>query len=249
MLNHVCYLAAPEKNPPRFGKKSKAIPLVTQGIDIWSLGCVFSVAATYVVAGKEGVKQYRLLRQRAISKLNLGIGDPFHDTKNVLPEVIEWHRYLRTGVRAQDTYTSKVLDVVDQHMLITPGNSRISGQDLYYDKLRNIKVEAERQNEGQPPPPGQILEFLDDVMNGEEQGQLALEDIPRTISQSGAAMFKEALLYRSLRSDGLSHTTHSQYVNKREPSREPQRDRSQATRNFLRNAGGRRFSCIITHLR
>ncbi|KAJ8119559.1 hypothetical protein ONZ43_g3515 [Nemania bipapillata] len=82
--------AAPEKftyRPERLVE-----PEVTQGSDIWSLGCVFSVAATYVVLGKEGVKQYRLLRQSMIEKLGIGIGDPFHNKEKVLPVVTDWHR-------------------------------------------------------------------------------------------------------------------------------------------------------------
>lgn len=183
---------------------TKEIPLVTQGIDIWSLGCVFSVAATYVVAGKEGVKQYRLLRQRAISKLGQGYGDAFHDTRKVLPEVTQWHKYLRTSTRAQDTFTSKVLNIVDEFMLIVPGEARISGSKLS-STLKKINEDAQSQNQDQQQPPDDILNFLDEVMRltvPERATSLALEEIPRTISQSGASMFEEALLYRSMRSEG-----------------------------------------------
>lgn len=178
------------------------IPFVTQGIDIWSLGCVFSVAATYVVAGKEGVKQYRLLRRRAILKLGHGYGDAFHDTRKVLPEVTQWHEYLRASTRGQDTFTSKVLDIVDRDMLIIPGESRISGLKLS-STLAEINKDAQRQNRDQLQPPDEILNFLDEVMRSTaDEPATSLEDIPRTISQSGASMFDEALLYRSMRSDG-----------------------------------------------
>lgn len=194
-------LAAPEKNTYATGPITE-IPHVTQGIDIWSLGCVFSVAATYVVAGKEAVKQYRLLRRTALCKVGLGDGDPFHNTKSVLPEVTEWHHYLRTCIRRQDYYTATVLDIVDNSMLIMPGEKRISGSDLNL-KLAHIKAHAMRQCQGQPQPPEDILQFLEGVMasTGDKRTP-TLEDIPRTISQSGADMFKEALLYPSLRSEG-----------------------------------------------
>lgn len=163
---------------------------------------MFSVAATYVVAGKEGVKQYRLLRQRALRKLGLGIGDPFHDTNSVLPEVTRWHQYLRTCVRTQDDYTARVLDIVDCSMLIIPGEKRISGSDLNVS-LARIHDRAINQPGNRAEPPGDILEFLDEMMASTADDQApTLEDIPRTISQSGAAMFEEALLYRSLRSEG-----------------------------------------------
>ncbi|KAL1860453.1 hypothetical protein Daus18300_009227 [Diaporthe australafricana] len=195
--------AAPEKNTCTYtAGLTREIPHVTQAIDIWSLGCVFSVAATYVVAGKEGVKQYRLLRQKALKGVNLGVGDAFHDAKSVLPEVTSWHQYLRTCIRTQDDYTSKVLDIVDDLMLITPDKERVSGSDLT-EQLANIKDWAAEQSEGRPRPPEDILEFLDKVLEspGVEHSP-TLEDIPRTISRSGAAIFDEALLYRSLRSEG-----------------------------------------------
>lgn len=200
-VDDLLHLAAPEKNAYRYGG-TEEIPHVTQGIDIWSLGCVFSVAATYVVAGKEGVKQYRLLRQRAILKLGHGYGDAFHDTRKVLPEVTQWHEYLRTSTRGQDTFTSKVLDIVDNDMLIVPGQSRISGPQLS-STLAEINKDAQRQNRDQLQPPDEILNFLDEVMRSTAGERAAsLEEIPRTISQSGASMFDEALLYQSMRSDG-----------------------------------------------
>lgn len=154
------------------------------------------------MAGKEGVKQYRLLRQTALYRLGLGIGDQFHDTKSVLPEVTEWHKYLRTCIRGQDYYTSKVLDIVDSSMLITSGEMRVSGSDLKVS-LSRIKASAAVQCKGQPQPPENILDFLDGVMASTGAEHLpALADIPRTISQSGADMFEEALLYPSLRSEG-----------------------------------------------
>lgn len=199
LIYQTSHLAAPEKNTYATGP-TKDIPLVTQGIDIWSLGCVFSVAATYVVTGKEGVKQYRLLRQRALSNLNLGIGDTFHNTKIVLPEVTKWHQYLRTCVRAQDDYTTKVLDIVDCAML-TLDEKRVSGAHLAI-RLDSIMNQA-RQAEHRTQPPGDILEFLDEIMVPTEAGYSpALRDLPRTSSHSGADMFEEALLYRSLRSEG-----------------------------------------------
>lgn len=199
LINHTSHLAAPEKNTYDT-RLTKDIPLVTQGIDIWSLGCVFSVAATYVVTGKEGVKQYRLLRQRALSNLKLGMGDTFHNTKVVLPEVMKWHQYLRTCVRAQDDYTTKVLDIVDRSML-TLDEERVSAADLAI-RLDSIMMQA-RRTEHRPRPPGDILEFLDDVMTPNEAGYSpALKDLPRTSSHGGADMFEEALLYRSLRSEG-----------------------------------------------
>ncbi|KAI0864786.1 hypothetical protein F4860DRAFT_500983 [Xylaria cubensis] len=188
--------AAPEKftyHPDR-----RVEPEVTQGSDIWSLGCVFSVAATYVVLGKEGVKQYRLLRQRKIESLGTGIGDPFHDREQVLPVVIDWHKYLRSTLRRDDCYTAKVLDLVDTTMLITPGENRISGASLS-QKLKGIDEEAARTVDGFPD---YIAEFIDNATHNSKGSVFELEDVPRTISKSGRELFSEELLYPSRRSEG-----------------------------------------------
>ncbi|KAI0402285.1 hypothetical protein F4802DRAFT_608795 [Xylaria palmicola] len=188
--------AAPEKFTYR--PERRVEPEVTQGSDIWSLGCVFSIAATYVVLGKEGVKQYRLLRQSAIESLGIGVGDPFHDKEKVLLVVTDWHKYLRNTVRKDDWYTAKILDVVDREMLITPGEDRINGA-LLSEKLRRIDEEATESADGFPT---YIADFIDRVTRASKGAISELEDVPRTISQSGRELFAEELLYPSRRSEG-----------------------------------------------
>ncbi|KAI3319818.1 hypothetical protein HD806DRAFT_250208 [Xylariaceae sp. AK1471] len=173
-------------------------PEVTQGSDIWSLGCVFSVAATYVVLGKEGVKQYRLLRQRTLESEGVGVGDPFHNKKEVLSVVTLWHKYLKSTVRKDDCYTAKILDVVDNQMLIIPGARRISGADLSRE-LKSIDNEAVQTTDAVPD---RIAEFIDEVMRTSKGSYSELEDVPRTISKSGTELFSEELLYPSRRSEG-----------------------------------------------
>ncbi|KAI0466797.1 hypothetical protein F4859DRAFT_518845 [Xylaria cf. heliscus] len=188
--------AAPEKFTYRPERLEE--PEVTQGSDIWSLGCVFSVAATYVVLGKEGVKQYRLLRQKKIESLGIGVGDPFHDKEKVLPVVTDWHKYLRNTIRRDDCYTAKVLDLVDTMMLITPGEFRISGASLS-QKLKVIDKEATQTTDNFPV---YIAEFIDQVTHTSKGGISELDDVPRTISKSGRELFSEELLYPSRRSEG-----------------------------------------------
>ncbi|GAW17183.1 hypothetical protein ANO14919_066360 [Xylariales sp. No.14919] len=188
--------AAPEKFTYRPERPIE--PEVTQGSDIWSLGCVFSIAATYVVLGKEGVKQYRLLRQSAIESLGIGIGDPFHNKEQVLTDVTDWHKYLRNTIRKDDCYTAKVLDLVDRHMLIIPGEQRITGATLS-EELRHIDEEAIQLTEESPE---HIALFIDKVTHMSKGGVSELEDVPRTISKSGTELFLEELLYPSRRSEG-----------------------------------------------
>ncbi|KAK8001158.1 hypothetical protein PG991_013380 [Apiospora marii] len=116
MLDIAC--ASPEKNRPRRGSSQDPAPRGHAEEDIWSLGCVFSVVATWVVLGADGVTQYGKVRQKA-QKRRTGIAnDNFHDDQQVLPEVKAWHRYLRVASRRTDTITSKVLDLVDNYMLV-----------------------------------------------------------------------------------------------------------------------------------
>ena len=138
---------------------------VSQAIDIWSLACVFSLAATWIVHNYEGIRLFHKLRQRAIencleaqcngisSHQHTGAtskGDYFHNKREVLDAVTEWHKYLRIVKRETDTVTSQVLDLVDEHMLLANPEQRIKANDLCF-KLDRILQSCSRQNEPQLP--------------------------------------------------------------------------------------------------
>ncbi|KAK1689043.1 hypothetical protein BDP55DRAFT_427216 [Colletotrichum godetiae] len=114
--------AAPEKTA-YLDDISTKMPKVTPESDVWSLGCVLSVAATYVVLGTQGVLIYQRLRRQDTQNARGRMSDAFHDGERVLPEVLHWHQYLREASRKTDPYTSAILDMVDGHMLV-PGDSR-----------------------------------------------------------------------------------------------------------------------------
>jgi serine/threonine protein kinase len=115
-------IASPEKcrfmndfsytNPQEIGLNS----------DIWSLGCVFSLMATFCVLGKQGILQYHTIRLRAPSKLQEN--DLFHDGSHVLPEIRKWHTYLSGTARKTDNITAEVLKLVDDFMLVDDPKSR-----------------------------------------------------------------------------------------------------------------------------
>jgi hypothetical protein len=103
--------------------------------DIWSLGCVFSIAATWVILGESGIQQYSRIRQQDIaslshSKLPTSSGDCFHDGIRPLKEVQEWHKYLRGAIRRTDLITSRVLDLVDQKILLADPGARVSARNI-----------------------------------------------------------------------------------------------------------------------
>lgn len=138
---------------------------VSQAIDIWSLGCVFSLAATWIILGHTGVIQYEEVRQLATKKLvracqtrNLAQnkveeateGDQFHDGHEVLEAVTHWHKYLRNSRRRTDTITPFVLDLVDEEMLLGLADRRIKASDLC-SKLDSILKRCPCNSEPQLP--------------------------------------------------------------------------------------------------
>jgi hypothetical protein len=116
---------------------------VLQISDVWSLGCVLSVAATFVVLGSQGVRLYQSLRTTAIARLKNSTttaGDSFHDGSNVLGCVLEWHRYLRSIRRCSDLFTRHVLDMIDE-MMLQPEAGRSNAkqvEDCFIKILGNV---------------------------------------------------------------------------------------------------------------
>ncbi|KAH9218138.1 hypothetical protein DL95DRAFT_521669 [Leptodontidium sp. 2 PMI_412] len=133
---------------PECGNNTARGPMdaVPQTIDTWSLGCVFSVAASWVVLGEQGIKQYRTIRQKALRKildgrtqsddmsrnqgLNSIVGDYFHDGHGVLNDVIGWHNYLRQALRKTDTITGRILDLVEKGMLVGNPQERMKAKGV-----------------------------------------------------------------------------------------------------------------------
>ncbi|KAF6804009.1 Dual specificity protein kinase TTK [Colletotrichum musicola] len=109
--------AAPEKAAYLDGR-SDTRSCVTPESDVWSFGCVLSIAATYVVLGKQGFLIYNELRRQAIYNSQRLMSDVFHDGEYVLPEISDWHVYIREAARKTDTFTATILDMVDNHMLV-----------------------------------------------------------------------------------------------------------------------------------
>jgi serine/threonine protein kinase len=130
---------------------------VLQTIDTWSLGCVFSVAATWVVLGYQGTRQFSLMRQTAVEKIikegqsgrrpsfampKLNPGDYFHDGQNVLTDIKDWHKVLRNALRKNDHITSRVLNLVDDGMLLGNAEKRWKAERVC-EELKQILADAQ----------------------------------------------------------------------------------------------------------
>jgi hypothetical protein len=113
---------------------------VSQSVDLWSIGCIFSMTATWIVLGYQGIRQFDYIRTRAISDIvrhtrakgnepAITEGDFFHDGSDILPAVKEWHKYLCNSIRQTDHVTRKMLEFTEKHLLIR--NRTISAKNLY----------------------------------------------------------------------------------------------------------------------
>ncbi|KUI70081.1 hypothetical protein VM1G_11686 [Cytospora mali] len=101
----------------------------SQTIGTWSYGCVLSAVAIWVVLGPQAYEKYRTRRVMAIKEIQQrkmvdkavsvpSCDDAFHDGRTVIPAVTEWHNHLRNSLRKADAITQRILDIIDQSMLI-----------------------------------------------------------------------------------------------------------------------------------
>ncbi|KAJ4379241.1 hypothetical protein N0V86_005286 [Didymella sp. IMI 355093] len=137
---------------------------VDQTIDVWSLACVFSMAATWVVLGFQGVCQYQLVREKALEGLLGTIKDDshpllqflqvpahakpckvdcFHNGTEILPEVAGWHSLLKSSSRRTDPITAALVDLIGNRMLVKDPVERITSRDLCTE-LRKLVASAKR---------------------------------------------------------------------------------------------------------
>ncbi|CAN9421752.1 unnamed protein product [Alternaria alternata] len=121
---------------------------VTQSIDIWSFGCVLSVAATWIALGFQGVRQYEVLRKLSpANKVNGQIYDRFHNGYDVLPEIKQWHDFLRGHLRPSDTATPLVLDLIELKMLQQEPLRRIDTSRLCQELKHLLRSAEDRIND------------------------------------------------------------------------------------------------------
>lgn len=91
---------------------------VEPSIDIWSLGCVFSEAAVWVVSGMDGLQRYRLQREEETKCLgDFKDGDCFHNGEDTLNAVESMHISLREDTRSSDHVTDAVWNSMIKEML------------------------------------------------------------------------------------------------------------------------------------
>ena len=114
---------------------------VSQKIDVWSMGCVFSKATTWTILGFSGIRDFE---KNLRAKVDQRVLTRFHDGKNVLPSVQSWHKILRQNIHNKDHLTGKILDLVDDHLLQGDPRSRFDSKELfaYLEQLLREKEET-----------------------------------------------------------------------------------------------------------
>ena len=129
---------------PELSSRESILEPVSRAIDIWSFGCVLSLAATWIVLGSEGIKLFRILREQAHKRLpattelgaNFTIG-AFHDGHKLLDDIYDWHHFLRSSSRRSDEITLQMLDLVERWMLKRDPNDRAPANELCF-RMRSM---------------------------------------------------------------------------------------------------------------
>ncbi|KAJ0331009.1 hypothetical protein COL922a_012091 [Colletotrichum nupharicola] len=118
-----------------------------QKADIWSLGCVMSVAATWMALGRKGVRNFRAKRAllgNGTSGEDGKVDDAFFEAQDrkkgnglrVKPAVTHWIDKLHQSPTATP-FIHDLLDLVKNDMLEVDGEKRIANDQLV-DRLREM---------------------------------------------------------------------------------------------------------------
>jgi serine/threonine protein kinase len=117
-----------------------------QSTDIWSFGCLLSLAATWITAGFPGIQRFAKLRASALSSSPLDFNASFHDGTNTIPEVHAWHENLRCYIQNADHITGAVLDLIEQRLLQSDSRARPTASELHA-LLTQIQQRAEQRTQ------------------------------------------------------------------------------------------------------
>lgn len=123
--------------------------MVTQGVDIWSLGCIFSEAATWLASPAGGLYAYRSQRRRATQNMShVKAKGCFHDNQKMLEVVENQHRSIQMRTRMDrrgDPLTCAVLQDLVQIMLHSSPDKRPPARTVY----NKVKAVIEKAEQGQ----------------------------------------------------------------------------------------------------
>ena len=124
---------------------------ISPSADLWSLGCVYSECATWVVAGYGKVREYRRRRGEELqAKHKRRMGELFHDDHHTLNIVASHHDAVARGCRNGDFITTKVLKDLVNHMILDNPDVRFNAKQLHHYSQRIVREAREEMNLMQP---------------------------------------------------------------------------------------------------
>ncbi|KAL9129565.1 MAG: hypothetical protein Q9217_002021 [Psora testacea] len=142
---------------------------VGQSVDIWSLGCVFSVVATWIGHDWHMVLEYSSRRRAEVKRaLHIPDGDCFHDGTQVLKTVNKHHAAIIQNLRPKDFITRLVLSDLVANML-EKAEGRPDARMLHYKANQIIDRAGENLREskaGIRPS----LRLVDGLESGSDSG-------------------------------------------------------------------------------
>lgn len=141
----------------------RSIINVTPTVDVWSMGCILSEAATWLVhTGYPGLGAYRQSRIEETEKLpsfsDIGC---FHNGTEALDCVNRHHDDLKKHVRTTiDPITGPIVDMIDE--MLCPAYARAGADHLWVKSHKLLKEHAQQMcNDKQRS--GSTVDFTDDV--------------------------------------------------------------------------------------
>lgn len=148
---------------------------VTPSVDIYSLGCVFSEAAIWVVRGWDGLLEYRRRRRMETQKIaNFRVNDCFHDGNTTFDMVHEMHNNLIQDCGRSDHVTEPALGMVKDMLEVEDG--RPSARALY---IKSERILAAAKKELERSAGWRFSGGMNVVLNSQSK----LDDRPRTPPQ------------------------------------------------------------------
>ena len=168
---------------------------VEKGVDVWSLGCIFSEVATWVVSGQNGLLEYRHQRRRDLQRIfGSDAGHAFHDGSRVLAAVVDNHIRLKQNRPIDDHLTPDVIELIND--MIAESDQRLTSKHAYQRSMQIIRnahdkiIEARKAFQLASVPKtlvygmsmsGHLLEHSSNTPNGPPVGDRLAQADPRHV--------------------------------------------------------------------
>ncbi|KAL8932216.1 MAG: hypothetical protein Q9216_006922 [Gyalolechia sp. 2 TL-2023] len=114
---------------------------VPQNVEIWSMGCILSEVATWVMEGMDKVREYRRRRGEEVLRKAGTNEELFFHNYRVLDAVKQIHHEIKQNSRPTDYITDAVIQRLVKAMMITDHDSRAPAKH-FLDQSRQILEEA-----------------------------------------------------------------------------------------------------------